>query len=376
MAAIHQISREILHRVNGEIFEAANLLSTAMLTGLFRALFRVERATEVSEVDIFAASDDPALLMERRMSAAHWRHFPLYLANEDLLVKRFNVFTEYDFIFVADLTPSMGYRWRDAYLGQTGLSENPDFLPAALESEAHHYSSTKLYLLKYLTFAFLLSAVRFGFRTRALFFTGDETTTLAGINEEIAFHALQHVDLHFLDPAPDIWEASRPAASPYEAVLQSLLETRHESVVVFLSDFLDLAHGRGDVDQLLPMFTELKYRHRLAVLQVNDPREVNTRDNRDDHPSSTRWAFQRDVETPDEGGIGKQRYYRAPGRNREFVQRCRRLLGTDDRLDGELARRLNEAGIIVQKFVHGQAPGTGNQIEERIEEMGHWLEGG
>ncbi len=376
MAAIHQINREVLFRVNGEIFETANLLSSAMLTGLFRALFRVERATEVSDIDVFTTGDDPTLLLERKMSAAHWRFFASYLANEEILVKRFNVFTEYDFIFVADLTPSMGYRWRDAYLGQTGRSENPDFLPADLAG-GPPYSSTKLYLLKYLTFAFLLSAVRFGFRSRVHFFTADQTTTLTGQNEELAFQALQHIDLHFLDDGdPEIWEAGRRQASPYESVLQCLMETRHQSVIVFASDFLDLVHRRAHLDQLMPLFTELKYRHRLAVLQLNDPREVNTRDNRDDRPSSTRWAFQRDVESPDEGGIGKQRFYRPPARNRAFVQGCRRILGTDDRLDGELARQLNAGGIITQKFVHGHGPGMGNQIEERIQEMGSWLEGG
>jgi hypothetical protein len=153
------------------------------------------------------------------------------------------------------------------------------------------------------------------------------------------------------------------------------METRHQSVIVLASDFLDLAHRRATTDQIMPLLTELRYRHRLAVLQINDPREVNTRDNRDDRPSSTRWAFQRDVETPDEGGIGKQRFYRPPARNQEFVQRCRHILGTDDQLDGELARQLSANGITTQKFVHGHAPGTGNLIEERIEEMGSWLEG-
>ncbi len=376
MSAAHQINREILHRVNGEIFEAANLLSTTLLTGLFRALFRVERSTEVSSLDVFSAADDPALMMDRKMSPLHWRHFPVFLANEDILVKRFSIFTEFDFIFVADLTPSMGYRWRDAYLGQDGLSDNPDFLPTRLDQADAPFSSTKLYILKYLTFAFLLSAVRFGFRSRFDFFTAAGQESLTGQNEELAFHALQAIDRHFADDRdPEIWEAGQRRASPYEAALHHLLETRHQSVIVLASDFLDFAHGRAAPDALLPLFAELRYRHRLAVLQINDPREVNTRDNRDDRPSSTRWAFQRDVESPDEGGIGKQRYYRPAARNRDFVRRCRRWLGTDDQLDGEWARQLNANGIIVQKFVHGHAPGAGNLIEQRIEEMGSWLEG-
>jgi hypothetical protein len=310
------------------------------------------------------------------MSPAHWKYLPAFLGNDEILAKRFQLFTEYDFIFIADLTPSMGYRWRDIYLGQVGLSENADFLPPDISFDLADYSSTKLYILKYLLYAFLLSAVRYGFRCQVLFFTLDGTSTMSGNTNEFPSHALDFVDQHWLNEAnPNVWDAAGVYPSPYERVLQELMDTRAESVMVLATDFMDIVHGRFTEDELDPYLAELHYRHRLSVLQVNDPREVNTRDNRDDRPTSTRWAFQRNVETPGEGGIGKQLFHRSPARNRDLVDQCRARLGAGDLLGGTVADRVVARGITMQKFVYGRSGRSGNRIEQRLQEIGGWLEG-
>jgi hypothetical protein len=232
-----------------------------------------------------------------------------------------------------------------------------------------------MYMLKYLMYAFLLSAVRFGFRSRVVFFTMDDSITLNGNGEEFPFQAVDFVDRYLMDADNvNAWDTGDFYTSPCERVLQELLETRTESVMVLATDFMDVVHGRFTEAQMDPYLAELRYRHRLSVLQINDPREVNTVENRDDRPSSTRWAFQRNVEVPDEGGIGKQRFYRAAARNREFMEHCRRVLGSDDLLNGSLAERLAGRGITMQKFVHGHGLGVGNRIEQRIQEIGSWLE--
>jgi hypothetical protein len=368
-------TQRIVRQVNDEIFEAAALVSEDLLIGLFRSLFRVERATEFSEPEVFAVHDDPSLILDKRMSAAHWKYFAHFLGNEEILVKRFRQFTEFDFLFVADLTPSMGYRWRDVYLGIPGISENPDFIAPGDDAEPADYSSTKLYILKYLLYAFLFSAVRFGFNSRVLFFSLDKTFQLTGRGPDFPFQALTYVDDHFMDEQnPNRWDAIDTYPSPYEEVLNILLDLRSESVVVLATDFMDLVHGRIGMSSVDPFLAELKARHRLAVMQINDPHEVNTVENRDEHPTSTRWAFQRNVEVPSEGGIGKQRYYRSPGRNMDFMRHCREYLGRDDRMGGRISDMVASRGITLQKFVYGHAATGKNLIEERLQEISRWLE--
>lgn len=374
MAAVASSTQEILGRVNGEVMENAGLVSEHLLTGLFRALFRVERATEVAEPQVFSLDDDPALILDKRMTPAHWRHLPMYVANGEILAKRFQQYMEFEFVFVADLTPSMGYRWRDLYLGAPGLSDNADYLgPETLESGS--YSSTKLYILKYLLYAYLFSAARFGFQCRAMFFTPDDVVHLRGESADFAFQALNYVDEHFLsDENLGAWEARDALPSPYHRVFQELLDYRQEAVMVLATDFMDLVHGRIAEEEIDPYLAELKYQHRFAIMQVNDPHEVNTLDNKDDLPTSTRWAFPRDVERPDEGGLGQQKYYRPPARNRAFVESARRWLGPDDVLAGGVAEMAARRAIKLQKFVYGRGESGENLIEQRLQEISRWLE--
>ncbi|MEM7391438.1 MAG: hypothetical protein AAF492_03740 [Verrucomicrobiota bacterium] len=373
MNPVQSSTQQILRTVTGEIMEHAHLVAFSLLAGVLRSLFRVERATEFSGLKEFDLDDDPARIATNRISPAQWEFLPAYVANGDILTKQYTPFMDYEFIFVADLTPSMGYRWRDVYLGTPGHSDNNDFLFHETGRPLEDFTSTKLYILKYLIYAFLLAATHLGLRCRILFFGLDNVITFKGSTAEFPHQALMYVDEYFLDPRnPNRWEAQDVFASPYERVLLELLEHRRESVVVLASDFMDLVHGTASTDRLEPWFAELKAQHRFAVLQLNDPHEVNTVLNQDDHPTSNRWAFQRNVEMPNEGGIGQQRYYRPAARNAEFVRQCREILGPDDRPEGRLADLVAGQGITLQKFVYGTRGTRTGVIEEQLQQIAHW----
>ncbi len=272
-STITLVNRAVLQRINREVSLRASRFANALLIGAFRAIFRVEKAYEFTEPDVFQLDQSPDQILWSRLSESQLSRLPLALINNEILTARYQVFTEYDFIVVADLSQSMMLDWWLSYGGPPARNE-PRRQPPTWKVMGDR---TKLYLLKYTLASFIHAAAANGFYCKVL---------LVGNNRVVGFDSRQQPDLEdFLLGQMDAQCGQLATTCAAETpriceALRQVLALRRRCIVLCVSDFRDtLAHvgeeqPRLRMSDLVVPLAEISASHRLLVLQINERREL------------------------------------------------------------------------------------------------------
>ena len=259
-------TKEILEEVNYEISLLAYRLSVSFLSDVFRSIFNVEKSLEVVEPRVYTMDDDPDQIIFERLSAFQLDHLPLALTNDEVLCKNYKLFSDIELFLFADLSLSMLYRWfltKDSVAQVTRSDEEATRVKSQIQR-------TKLYALKYMCCVFLYAAINNAFKINFIPFSKDILLEKKS-HKDLHFPAfvLNHIDEHFLDVYNKVLrDATYAEESGLVNVFIRASKLRKRSVVLFVSDFLD------DLETIKPYLFDLKIRHSLLIIVVNDPYEV------------------------------------------------------------------------------------------------------
>ena len=259
-------TREILQEVNYDISLLAYHLSSSFLADVFRSIFNVEKSLELVEPRVYTMDDDPDQIIFERLNTFQLDHLPLALTNDEVLCKNFKLFSDIEFFLFADLSLSMLYRWfltRDTIARVTRTHE------AAAQAKAW-IQHTKLYALKYMCCVFLYAAINNAFKINFIPFSSDVLLEKKS-HKDLHFPAfvLNYIDEHFLDVYNRVLED--PDYAEESGLVNACIRAGKlgkRSIVLFVSDFLD------DLETVKPYLFDLKIRHSLLIIVVNDPYEV------------------------------------------------------------------------------------------------------
>ena len=290
----HRVNREVMRRINREVSLRATRFANALLSGVFRAIFHVEKSYEYAEPEIFSLEHDPDRIMWKRLDDNQLRYLPLAIANEEVLASRHQVFTEYDFVIVADISHSMLFRWWEVYGGEpmNSSAKSGEFADSSVRSGDREYfeerwrvpgDRSKLFLLKYTLAAFLRAARNNDFYCHVVLFGG-------GVVECYDSRQELHLEETLLDQIDARCEKiTRLAVEErplMEEALRLVLARRRRAIVLCISDFADyLRHLNEDHPRIalneasLPL-AEIATQHRLLVLQIMDRRELEPQEMR------------------------------------------------------------------------------------------------
>lgn len=263
-----------MKRMNREVSVRASRFANTLLSGVFRAIFLIEKAYEFSEPEVFEVDHEPDRMMYSRLDSYRLSNLPLAIANEDVLASRYQLFTEYDFVVVADVSQSMMLYWWGVYGGAPLPGHSVESLIAAVET--HKWKTpgdrTKLFLLKYTLASFLHAARTNEFFSYVLLAGGDGVEVHDSRREP-------HLDETLLERIDEHYERlvrSGGDERPHLAdALKQVLARRRRAIVLCISDFADcLQHinerspGCSPGEIIVPL-AEVSSRHRLLVLKVN-----------------------------------------------------------------------------------------------------------
>jgi hypothetical protein len=129
---------------------------------------------------------------------------------------------------------------------------------------------TKLYALKYLTYAFIDSAIQNNFKVSVTFFSNRMQHEAAGAcDKRFPYFVLHHIDEHLIDSyAKAVGNDRYSEAGGYLKTLINFMHKRKKCFVLFLSDFLD------GIEEIKPYLIELQYKAPLVMGIINDPFEI------------------------------------------------------------------------------------------------------
>ncbi|MDP2913229.1 MAG: hypothetical protein Q8N91_04405 [Candidatus Omnitrophota bacterium] len=273
--SLKAVNKEVLRRINREVSVRASRFANALLSGVFRAIFQIEKAYEFAEPAIFQPEHEPDRMLLNRLDGYRLSNLPMAIANEDVLVSRYQLFTEYDFVVVADVSQSMMLYWWGIYGGDPMPGHTAEELTA--DVEAHKWKipgdRTKLFLLKY-TLASFLHAARANEFFSYVLLAGDSKIELYDSRREpnLEETLLRNIDEHYGKLVTKGGE-ERPQL---QEALRQVLARRRRAIVLCISDFNDCLQHINDKggarlsqnDIILPL-AEISSRHRLLVLQIN-----------------------------------------------------------------------------------------------------------
>lgn len=299
------VNHEVLRRVNHEVSLKATRFANALLSGVFRAVFRVEQSFEFAEPEIYELDHEPQRIMWNRLDDWWVAHLPQAIATERVLAARYHQFTEYDFIVVADISHSMMLRWWDAYggepLGKEAFSlDSPDFQWQTPGDR------TKLFLLKYTLISFVRAACANKFFSVVMLFGNDTIRTFHSRQEpNLGETLLKRIDGSYENMVQD-WRGERPLLPQ---ALRRVLARRRRSIVLCISDFMDTLQCINEErprltfeDVMLPL-AEIASHHRLLVLRINESKELEPAPQKDS-TADLRGHECHDGERPDARGGG------------------------------------------------------------------------
>jgi hypothetical protein len=264
-----QVNREVLRRINREVSLRATRFANAMLSGVFRAIFRIEKAYEAAEPEVFQTDHDTDRILWSRVSPWHLDHLPLAIANEDVLASRYQLFTEYDFVVVADISQSMMLHWWHVYAGRDDGANLPTWRVCG--------DRTKLFFLKY-TLASFLNAARTNDFVSFVYLVGNGAVRQRDSRREpdLSDTLLVDIDRHCRDMA----EGQGPEPARLRDALRRIAARRRRAIVLCISDFTDALQYPGEREPrvslrslLLPL-AEIAAAHRVLVLQILDRLEI------------------------------------------------------------------------------------------------------
>jgi hypothetical protein len=328
-AAAQWANEQLAQQVNDQIALSAGEISRNLLTGSFRSLFRVERALEAAESDVFDLDTDPDRLDVQRMDPAQWLYFPYFLIGQDLPARRYAAYNEYDFVLVLDVSRSM----------TSGSGEPKTWM-------RHTF-----YRLKFLAYSLLLSAGREGYKCRLILY--DQGTPISWESQDdegFAYAVLELLDARVLYQSP----AAAEPVWPWQEVLDELVSSPHPMMVAIASDFLDPVQGHCDEAVFLSYLAELRFCHRLVVLRVNELRDLTL-------PIGGEKFSLRDLHYGEDGDP-KRLSVKEHQQNRQRFQEWLGEVEAEGVGPGRLASVLAAYGIHHQLFVAGQT--VGQELED------------
>jgi len=270
-AILTEVNKDVLRAVNLEVSLRARKFSDQLLSGVFRAIFRVEQSFEFAEPEVFRLEHDPGRIAWSRLDSYNLKHLPVAIANEEVCANRYQLFTEYDFVVLADVSRSMMLRWGTVY-GMPKVQE-----PVRVWTE---FLATKLYFLKYILLSFLSAARKNNFTRSIKLFGADRIMTYSSKEDaELEESILYNIDQHFRELA----ESELPEGPKLPDALREMLEYKKRCIVLCVSDFMDgvprLGQGmrfqeaRMELSDFIPSLAELAYRHKVLVFRINDTQE-------------------------------------------------------------------------------------------------------
>jgi hypothetical protein len=270
---IQRTNQEVLRRINREVTLRAARFANALLSGVFRAIFRVEKALEFSEPEVFQLDYEPDRILWSRLDEYHLRNLPRAIAGEEVLASRYRLFTEYDFVIVVDVSQSMMLDWWVQYGGKVMEGE----IFRALPTQRVGGDRTKLFLLKYALASFLHAARANDFMACALLAGGGTVQEYDSRQERNMEEVLlNYIDRHFRHLV------QRTSAEPPKLAeaLRRVVARRRRAIVLCITDFRDTLQHIGEdrpsveMRETLLQLAEIATHHRLLVLQINDDLEM------------------------------------------------------------------------------------------------------
>jgi hypothetical protein len=270
---IAEINKDIIRAVNREVSLKAKKFSDQLLSSVFRTIFRVERALEFAEPEVFQLEHDPERIAWSRLDSYKLGNLPVAIANEEVCANRYQTFTEYDFIALVDVSRSMMLNWWPIY-GATNTG--------SVSSPRAKLFTSKLYFMKYILLSFLHAAQKNKFNRWVKFFGRNRLVTYSSRDDsQLEESVLNHIDMHFGALA----QSSEGESPMLPEVLREVLEHKKRCIVLCISDFMDgvrllgkrgLGHAKLALSDFVPYLAEIAYRHKMLVFRINDISEKST----------------------------------------------------------------------------------------------------
>jgi len=272
------IFNDINEILNEDILSKASLISNNIISGAFRSIFRIQQASEFAEPEVYHSGDSPDNIMWSRLTTYQAKNLAHSFAQEEILAKRYQKESEYEFLIIADISRSMMLRCWDFY--------NSPYIKRHLlfdcdEDYVAFYKYSKIYTLKIIISAFLFAARVNNYFSKVILFGGHnppmEFTSRS--EAEIEKTLLQSIDDHFYEMAKNV--------TPEDAVLPDILRDQcsyyRKRIILILSDFTDGIHyineksksSRIQLDEIIPYIAELGNRYRVQVIRINDEWEIH-----------------------------------------------------------------------------------------------------
>lgn len=263
---LNKNSRQIIDEVTQEIVLTAKKLTNMFLGDAFRNVFSLEKSCEYAAPIVFELGQDTDLIMYERLNPLQLQYLPYYIMNEEIMAKSFHPMREINFVIFIDMSLSMLYRWPLLTLA----AKNEYVSLGQAKDIKDKCRKTKLYALKYLSYAFLDSAIQNDFKASTIFFSNQsEHEVQAASDKMFPAFALHHIDEHFLKVYTKAVTTERYSeAGGCLKPLLNFIHKRKKCVVLFLSDFLD------GIEELKPYLIELNSRVPLVMGVINDPYEI------------------------------------------------------------------------------------------------------
>lgn len=282
MEHVQRINQEVLRQINRQITLTASRFANALLAGVFRAIFDIEKGYEFSEPEVFQVEYDPDRIVWPRLNQWQIGHLALAIANEEVLASRYQVFTEYDFVIVADVSQSMMLDWWSMYGGET----MPRTTPRPMPTRTIPGDRTKLCLMKYILASFLCAARTNEFFSYVLLAGGGRVREYDSRREpNLDEILLNHIDEQYYQAT----QARRQESPMLVEALRRVAARKRRAIVLCLSDFTDtLAYPTQKTPRvamrsiLLPL-TQIAAHHRVVAMQIVDESEIDPPERQDSH---------------------------------------------------------------------------------------------
>lgn len=272
--SVSRINEEAISQLNHNILLQAHDFAGNFLSGNFHSLYRIEKSYEFAEPEVYQPEHNPDQILWSKTDLTWLTRLPMAIANEELLIARYQQYTEYDFIIIADVSQSMASDWWPTYGAK--ISSKSIHLP---RSKNLFGDQTKLFYLKLLLVSFLNAAFKNGFDSSVYLF-GDNSVREISSSQQTNFaeSSLLEVDEHFFNAA----KSNKSEKSQLLKALEQVLLNHHQnSIILLLSDFRDtLQHINEEVPQedssdLYSLLGELNEKHNLITVQINDLEELS-----------------------------------------------------------------------------------------------------
>ena len=189
-----QVNSDVLSRMNRQVSLQAAKFANTLLSSIFCSIFRIEKAYEFARPETFLLEHDPERIIWSRLDDFHLSNLAISIVNEDVTARQYELFTEYDFVLVADTSRSMLVNCWDIYGGRSYFSESKDTV-----EDLERLRRTKIYMMKYTITSFLHAARKNNFATWVSLFGGNSITEFnSKDNYNLEEVVLSRIDEHFV----------------------------------------------------------------------------------------------------------------------------------------------------------------------------------